>query len=112
MYQNTLHIKKQMGQGLVEYALILVLVAIVIIAALMILGPIVGNVFSKVNSSLSGVAGGGSISAVELSGCYTTTDAICASDPNVSWVPDCSCPGTSSTTCGYRVDPMGAFTCP
>ena len=45
---------KEKGQGLVEYALILVLVAIVVIAALMILGPIIGNVFSKVNSSLSG----------------------------------------------------------
>jgi pilus assembly protein Flp/PilA len=43
------------GQGLVEYALILVLVAIVVIAALMILGPIIGNVFSKVNISLSSV---------------------------------------------------------
>ena len=43
------------GQGLVEYALILVLVAIVVIAALMILGPIIGGVFSKINSSLSGV---------------------------------------------------------
>ena len=38
---------KEKGQGLVEYALILVLVAIVVIAALMILGPIIGNVFSK-----------------------------------------------------------------
>ncbi len=46
---------KEKGQGLVEYALILVLVAIVVIAALMILGPIIGNVFSKVNSSLGGV---------------------------------------------------------
>ena len=46
---------KEKGQGLVEYALILVLVATVVIAALMILGPIIGNVFSKVNSSLSGV---------------------------------------------------------
>lgn len=46
---------KEKGQGLVEYALILVLVAIVVIAALMIMGPIIGNVFSKVNSSLSGV---------------------------------------------------------
>jgi pilus assembly protein Flp/PilA len=46
---------KEKGQGLVEYALILVLVAIVVIAALMILGPLVGNVFSKINSSLSGV---------------------------------------------------------
>ncbi len=46
---------KEKGQGLVEYALILVLVAIVVIAALMILGPIIGNVFSKVNSSLGSV---------------------------------------------------------
>jgi pilus assembly protein Flp/PilA len=46
---------KEKGQGLVEYALILVLVAIVVIAALMILGPLIGNVFSKINSSLVGV---------------------------------------------------------
>jgi pilus assembly protein Flp/PilA len=45
---------KERGQGLVEYALILVLVAIVVIAALMILGPIIGNTFSTINSSLSG----------------------------------------------------------
>jgi pilus assembly protein Flp/PilA len=44
---------KEKGQGLVEYALILVLVAIVVIAALMVLGPIIGNVFSDINSSLS-----------------------------------------------------------
>ena len=47
-----LFFSKEKGQGLVEYALILVLVAIVVIAALMILGPVIGNVFSKVNSSL------------------------------------------------------------
>ena len=46
---------KEKGQGLVEYALILVLVAIVVIAALMILGPVIGNVFSKVNTSLSSI---------------------------------------------------------
>jgi pilus assembly protein Flp/PilA len=46
---------KEKGQGLVEYALILVLVAIVVIAALMILGPMIGNVFSKINSSLGTV---------------------------------------------------------
>ena len=48
---------KEKGQGLVEYALILVLVAIVVIAALMILGPIIGNVFSTINSSLTNFAG-------------------------------------------------------
>jgi len=41
------------GQGLVEYALILVLVAIVVIAALLILGPVIGNSFSTVNNSLN-----------------------------------------------------------
>ena len=46
---------KEKGQGLVEYALILVLVAIVVIAALMILGPVIGNAFSNINSSLSGL---------------------------------------------------------
>jgi pilus assembly protein Flp/PilA len=43
------------GQGLVEYALILVLVAIVVFAALMILGPIIGNTFSTINNSLNRV---------------------------------------------------------
>jgi pilus assembly protein Flp/PilA len=46
---------KEKGQGLVEYALILVLVAIVVIAALMILGPIIGNTFSTINHSLNSV---------------------------------------------------------
>ena len=41
------------GQGLVEYALILVLVAIVVIAILLILGPVVGNVFSNIITVMS-----------------------------------------------------------
>lgn len=45
---------KANGQGMVEYALILVLVAVVVIAAVTILGPLVGNVFSTVNASLGG----------------------------------------------------------
>jgi pilus assembly protein Flp/PilA len=67
--------KKQKGQGLVEYALILVLVAIVVIAALMVLGPIIGNVFSGVNSSLSGIGGGDSATAAP----HVITNADCAS---------------------------------
>ncbi len=43
----------QKGQGLVEYALILVLVAIVVIVALLVLGPVIGNTFSLINSSVS-----------------------------------------------------------
>jgi pilus assembly protein Flp/PilA len=40
------------GQGLVEYAIILVLVAVVVIAVVRLFGPKVGNTFSSINSSL------------------------------------------------------------
>jgi pilus assembly protein Flp/PilA len=43
---------KEKGQGLVEYALILVLVAVVVIAVLTILGPIIGNVFTRIINGL------------------------------------------------------------
>ena len=36
------------GQGLVEYALILLLVALVVILTLLILGPAIGNSYSNV----------------------------------------------------------------
>ena len=47
-----LYAPKERGQGLVEYALILVLVAIVVIAVLAILGPAIGNVFSTIVASI------------------------------------------------------------
>lgn len=40
------------GQGLVEYALILVLVAVVVIAVLTLLGPAIGDVFSNILNHL------------------------------------------------------------
>ena len=40
------------GQGLVEYALILVMVAIVVIVVLALLGPAVGNIFSNLISQI------------------------------------------------------------
>jgi pilus assembly protein Flp/PilA len=43
------------GQGLVEYALIIVLVSIVVIAALTILGPRISAVFNMVSDTLSAV---------------------------------------------------------
>lgn len=42
------------GQGLVEYALIILLVAIAVIGLLTALGTNVGNTFSTISSSLSG----------------------------------------------------------
>jgi pilus assembly protein Flp/PilA len=43
---------KEKGQGLVEYAIILALVAIVVIAVMRSLGPKIGNTFSTISSSL------------------------------------------------------------
>jgi pilus assembly protein Flp/PilA len=40
----------EQGQGLVEYALILVMVAMVVIIILALLGPAIGNTFSNVVS--------------------------------------------------------------
>jgi pilus assembly protein Flp/PilA len=44
---------KEDGQGLVEYALILVLIAIVVIGILTALGTKVSGVFSSISSGLS-----------------------------------------------------------
>jgi pilus assembly protein Flp/PilA len=43
-----LFLPKEEGQGLVEYALILVLVSIAVIALLTLLGNTVGDVFSRI----------------------------------------------------------------
>ena len=50
--------KNEKGQGMVEYALITILIAAVIVAVLLILGPSVVNVYAKVNNSLSAQSGG------------------------------------------------------
>jgi len=47
-----LYLPEEKGQGLVEYALILVLVAIVVIAALALVGEQVTNVFQQIVAAL------------------------------------------------------------
>jgi pilus assembly protein Flp/PilA len=42
------------GQGLVEYALIILLVAIAVIGLLTTLGTNIGNVFSNISNTLTG----------------------------------------------------------
>ena len=42
------------GQTLVEYGLLLALIAIIVIVALLFLGPIVSRIFQNVGSNLSG----------------------------------------------------------
>jgi pilus assembly protein Flp/PilA len=45
---------KEKGQGLVEYALILVLIAIIVIVILTLLGTRVSYIFSQIGSALAG----------------------------------------------------------
>ena len=44
----------EMGQGLVEYALILILVFFVVLVVLVLLGPGIGNMYSTVINALPG----------------------------------------------------------
>ena len=50
---QVLELGSEAGQGLIEYALILVLVAMVVLAVLLVVGPAVGNAFSQIASELS-----------------------------------------------------------
>jgi pilus assembly protein Flp/PilA len=43
-----LFLPREEGQGLVEYGMIIILVAILVVAVLALLGPTVGNLFSSV----------------------------------------------------------------
>jgi pilus assembly protein Flp/PilA len=47
-----MYLPREEGQGLVEYALILVLVAIVVIVVLRLLGPALGNIFSNIMTAI------------------------------------------------------------
>ena len=50
---KTFVVKEEEGQTLVEYALLVVLIAIVVIGALLILGPTINGVFDQINTNLS-----------------------------------------------------------
>jgi len=47
-----LYTAREKGQGLVEYALILVLIAVVVIVILALLGPAISNVFNSIYASI------------------------------------------------------------
>lgn len=51
---SRLGVRQQKGQGLVEYALIIVLVSLVVIVALGLLGEQVNTVFETITTTLSG----------------------------------------------------------
>jgi pilus assembly protein Flp/PilA len=43
-----LFLPREEGQGLVEYALIILFIAIVVVAVLLIFGPAIGNLYSGI----------------------------------------------------------------
>ncbi|RLC73879.1 MAG: pilus assembly protein [Chloroflexi bacterium] len=47
-----MYLPREEGQGMVEYALILVLVAIVVIVVLRLLGPAIADVFSNIMQAI------------------------------------------------------------
>lgn len=52
MESEMLYLLPEDGQGIVEYALILVFVAVAVIVILALLGPAIGNVFSTIYESI------------------------------------------------------------
>lgn len=107
--------KKEKGQGLVEYALILVLVAIVVIGALMALGPIINTVFGEINNSLSTVGGSGDASALTI-GQQETLNHVCGKYSGSTFTVDSSGNISSSNSGldGAFEDsiPAGTYSCP
>ncbi|MBU1109342.1 MAG: Flp family type IVb pilin [Candidatus Riflebacteria bacterium] len=65
--------KNRRGQGLVEYALILVLVAVVIVAILTLMGPQIAEIFNSINEKIENSTG-------ETGGTYPATEPVGNSD--------------------------------
>lgn len=101
-------LQREKGQGLVEYALILVLVAIVVIAVLLQLGPEIRVAFGKVTAVLQGagvVTNSGAITSV---GNPVYTPAV----PGVSPARiDVQVTVSSATTLTYSGDISGSQSC-
>ncbi|CCJ34429.1 Flp family type IVb pilin [Caloramator australicus] len=53
-FMMNLNLKKQKGQGMVEYGLIIALVAVVVIVALTLLGGNIRNIFNQIAGELGG----------------------------------------------------------
>ena len=49
--------KDESGQGMVEYGLIIALIAIAVIAALKLLGPAISGIFTDATTELTGLQG-------------------------------------------------------
>lgn len=53
-FLSRLDARQEKGQTLIEYALIIVLIAVVVIAALTLLGPQIATIFTNIKDALAG----------------------------------------------------------
>ena len=60
--------KDEEGQGMVEYGLIIGLIAVVVIVALVALGPKIRDMFDQVNDELDKAAAGGTPAGTAAAG--------------------------------------------
>lgn len=100
--------QQEKAQGLVEYALILALVAIVVIGILLLVGPTVGNVFSDVVAhlqvgrgvitSVSAERTGGGSNDVEVTIEVSTSTSVTVSDSQNADPVTASCNGSCTVT--------------
>jgi len=104
------------GQGLVEYALILVMVSVVVMAVLTLLGPQVGNVFSTVIAGLGGTTnsapaaapgGGATITSAQfhLRGGNNVVLRVETSEPTTITLTDSQGGALSSVLCNNACAP-------
>lgn len=49
--------KSEKGQDMAEYGLLLALIALVVVAALIILGPQIADIFTQIGNALTGAGG-------------------------------------------------------
>jgi Flp pilus assembly pilin Flp len=94
--------QEQAGQGLVEYALIVALVALVVTTIMVALGPQIGDVFSGVYGRVRGVTSAEATPVATVEPGTTATPG----PPQVFIDPSCSCfdcPVPSSGTSGQRI---------
>ncbi len=47
-----IQLRREEGQTMTEYGILLALIAVVVIVALLLLGPAIANIFTKVTNSL------------------------------------------------------------
>lgn len=78
--------RRTAGQGLVEYALVLLLVALVVIVILVMLGPQIGSVFSGVSR---GMLVDNTTPYVTTPGNVVNTPTPCVTQPGVGNIGRC-----------------------